>query len=116
MSSIDNKNTTDNSIYYKEKKQKARLQQKWMRLIKQWGHDDAALDDLYNEGDNRHGKGFTSFLDSVVVHRDIIETVSQRPKETGLFDILQTIQEETNTPSPKMVSFSDIMKEQASGV
>ena len=119
MSLITNKdnmsytNATNDSTYYIEKKQLKRRQKKWTRIIKQWGHDNLALNELYNEGDDRHGTGFKAFLNNIIVHRDIIETVSQRPQETGIFDILETIQEETNTSSPKKMSFADIMKEQA---
>lgn len=106
-------NATNNSTYYKEKKQLKKREQKWTRIIKQWGHDNSALDELYNEGDERHGTGFRAFLDNIIVHRDIIETKSQIPEETGLFDILKTLPQETNTSSAKKMSFADIMKEQA---
>tara|TARA_B100001741_G_C16122658_1_gene400781 strand:+ start:24 stop:347 length:324 start_codon:yes stop_codon:yes gene_type:complete len=86
---------------------------KWDRLIKKWGHLDEALDELYNEGDERHGVGFTAYMDSIIVHRDQRDRDRDfdRYQEPNGYQLLtESIPKSpTNT---KPMSFLDIMKEQ----
>ena len=106
----------------KEKKQLVRSQQKWERLIKKWGHDDTALDALYTDGDEAHGIGFRAFLDTIIVHRDVLHTAMKKPQHAGIFDVLEIDeplhhqhQEETEREPPRTMNFAEIMREQQCG-
>jgi len=96
------KQTTMFSNYKQQKKREI----KWTRIVKKWGYSDAALDALYDEGDERHGAGFRAFMDSIVVHRD---TSSKKEKcdTQGRFDVLE------RDNIPQKMSFADIQREQA---
>ena len=92
-------------------KQQKKLEVKWTRILKNWGHDNDALDDLYEQGDAIHGKGFRAFLHSITVHKDINNVTTQDSGLGGRFDVLQ---DEISSGPSKPPSFADIMREQAS--
>ena len=98
----------------KQNKQMKKNEIYWTRILKNFGHCNAVLDDLYNEGDEVHGKGFRAFLNSISVHRDIKQTEVQDSNSGGRFAALQ---DEQPTPTNGLIkkSFADIMREQASG-
>ena len=87
----------------------------WDRIIKKWGHLDEALDELYQEGDERHGEGFTAYMDTITVHRDKPDKRDRdrscdrhTKKERYGYDVLS----DTGNPTKKSMNFMDIMKEQ----
>ena len=86
---------------------------KWDRLIKKWGHLDEALDDLYNEGDESHGVGFTAYMDSIIVHRDHRnrdQGFDHHQERTGYELLQESLPKSPTNNKPK--SLLDIMKEQ----
>ena len=88
--------------------QKKKSEIKWTRIVKKWGHSNDALDALYEEGDERHGKGFRAFMDNIIVHRDI--SSQKKCLTQGRYDILET------DTTQKIMSFAEIQKQQASGI
>ena len=99
----------------KQNKQMKKNEIRWTRIIKNFGHSDAVLDDLYDEGDNVHGKGFRAFLRSIAVHREPNQTKTQDSNSGGRFAVLQNEQSNSTKGAMKQ-SFADIMKEQAAGM
>lgn len=95
---------------YKKTKIQKKKEIMWNRMLINWGHSDSALDALYEEGDEIHGKGFKAYLDNIIVHRDEPKKISNIPK--GRYDVL-----ERNSPkSQKKMSLVEIQKEQELGL
>ena len=98
------------STYKQQKNQAKKREVKWTRIIHKWGHSDNALDALYEEGDDRHGVGFRAFMDSIIVHRVNSSSKKNLSLTQGRYDILET------DTTPKIMSFAEIQKQQASGI
>lgn len=94
---------TDN----KQKKQEV----KWNRMVQTWGHSDSAMNELYDEGDEIHGRGFQAYLNNIIVHR--YETKEVSKVSNGRYDLLEI---DYPIKTSKKKSFADIQKEQEQGL
>ncbi|MBV20240.1 MAG: hypothetical protein CL870_03975 [Cytophagia bacterium] len=103
-----------------QNKQQKKQEIHWTRILNKWGHSDAGMDDLYEQGDAIHGKGFEAFLRSIVIHRDIYTKDNPESKATNLFSALkdnQTISSYKDNVTKKTVpNLADIMREQRNGI
>ena len=97
------------SNYKQQKNQQKKLEAKWTRIVQKWGHSDDALDALYEEGDEMHGRGFQAFMNSIIIHCDTSTQKKQKCDTPGRFDVLET------NNIPQKMSFADIQREQAMG-
>jgi len=92
---------------------------KWDRIIRKWGHSEAAFNELWQEGDEKHGIGFEAYMGSfrreqnAKRERELTRIEKEQQKEEKAKKVSKLMQEyQWNIKNEKAKSLLDIMQEQ----